>query len=95
MTDWREQGTCRADPDAWFDSKFRTAAVHICRAHCPVVEQCNAWAQTAVVCGGVAGGIAFGDNGELLLRNGLGQSARICTPECRPYRQSTRDRQEE
>lgn len=93
MTDWRDRGACRADPDMWFTGETRTAAVHICLAHCPVIRDCREWTETATVCSGVAGGQAFGADGAPMTTWGGGQDVKVCGPACRPYR-GVRDRTE-
>lgn len=57
--DWRLQGRCRDTPDAWFEAKTRTEAMHICRTHCPVAEQCLLDALECPPKDGVQGGVAF------------------------------------
>lgn len=52
--DWREEAQCREyDPEWWtgdHQSGFHkrclhALALHICRHHCPVLAQCEAWAR--------------------------------------------------
>lgn len=59
--DWRTQGTClNFDPDFMFGLRRRPEALHICRSHCPVRAQCEAYARrlkpapTDCVMGGIA-----------------------------------------
>ncbi len=94
MTNWRERGACRATPDLWFDASFRTSAVHICRAHCPVVRECHEWAAGALIVSGVAGGLAHGDNGEAMTSWGNGKDATRCTPSCRAFRRTAGEGEE-
>jgi hypothetical protein len=59
--DWRDQALClHLDPDFMFGARARAEALHICRRHCPVLNDCQAYAQalrpapTDCVMGGVA-----------------------------------------
>lgn len=58
---WRDDATCRRqDPDLWFSAKHRGEALHVCLTHCPVLAQCQQFAEqlrpapTDCVMGGVA-----------------------------------------
>lgn len=41
---WYERAACRREPDLWLSpsqhSSVLTLAAHICRAHCPVLQEC-------------------------------------------------------
>jgi hypothetical protein len=44
--DWRDQALClHLDPDFMFGARARAEALHICRRHCPVLNDCQAYAQ--------------------------------------------------
>lgn len=59
MTDWRDAAICRTDPERWFNRSARADAMHACRSHCPVVEQCLRDALACPPTDGVQGGVAF------------------------------------
>ena len=51
--DWRQDAACRlVDPELFWPEYGRQAkvplALHICRKHCPVRDECFAWARDAV-----------------------------------------------
>ena len=50
---WQEAAACRRDPDAWFQPSTvaRSLAVHQCRRHCPVLDECTAYADVLVRAG--------------------------------------------
>jgi transcription factor WhiB len=59
--EWRLRAGCRGmDPELWFprsaDSADARKALHVCRTHCPVWEDCLAWVTPRVTGGMVAGG---------------------------------------
>jgi hypothetical protein len=83
---WRDRAVCRYDPDMWFTSADRVAAVHICRHHCPVVKECHTAIVPGATTSGVMGGVAFDDDGEPMKKWGSGKAAAVCGPDCRAYR---------
>lgn len=45
VDDWRTQAECcQHDPELWFSAESQGSALHICHTHCPVRDQCEAWA---------------------------------------------------
>lgn len=88
MTGWRDGAVCRADPDMWFTASLRSAAVHICRQHCPVVNDCYEALQYTRIAFGVMGGQAFAADGVPMTSWGVGKSAEVCGPYCRAFRRS-------
>lgn len=83
---WRDRAPCQKNPELWFTDNTRSAAVHICRSHCPVMEECNAWAVGARFVGGVAGGVAYGHEGVALRSWTNGQDVTVCRSWCWTYR---------
>jgi len=79
----------------WFNSAERGFAVHICRRHCRVIKECSKALQHTEISYGVMGGVAFGDHGIPLTRNGTGKTAAVCGPYCRVYRKSDIDGERE
>ena len=82
--DWREKASCRgADPDLFFPIGNSGPALlqideakAVCR-HCPVMEECLAWALTADPVEGIWGGTTEGE------RRAVGRrlaASRIRTP---------------
>lgn len=57
--DWRVHAFCAPNPDMWFDVATRPLAMHTCRRHCPVVEQCLKDAREHPPKEGVQGGVAW------------------------------------
>lgn len=83
---WQERALCQKNPELWFTESTRTAAVHICRFHCPVLKECQAWAVTAVVISGVAGGVAYGHTGAPMRYWANGDDVKLCRGWCWTYR---------
>jgi hypothetical protein len=86
VTDWRDRAACRHDPDLWFTGGDRTTAVHICRAHCPVIAACREALQRTEISYGVMAGMAFAGDGVRMKKWGSGKSVGVCGPGCRAYR---------
>lgn len=42
--DWRQRALCRGRSNLFESSAYRSFAAHICRKHCPVLDECKAWA---------------------------------------------------
>lgn len=62
---WRARAACRhLDPETWFDADLRPMALHICRRHCPVLQECRLNAFDHPPVSGVQGGVAFGLTGK-------------------------------
>jgi hypothetical protein len=62
VSQWPALGTCAQpgmDPDLWHDDKRWGYARHICINHCPVLAECNAWAQQHPIGGTVLGGLLW------------------------------------
>ena len=89
MTGWRDLAACRRDPDMWFTPSLRAAAVHVCRKHCPVAEDCYRALRSTSITSGVMAGVAFADDGAAMTKWGVGKSVSVCTPDCRPFRRTT------
>lgn len=83
---WLERAACRHDPDMWFTGADRTAAVHICRSHCPVIRNCLEALQSTEISYGVMAGLAFAADGVRMTSWGAGQGVKVCGPYCRAYR---------
>ena len=83
---WLEHAVCQADPDMWFTASDRIGAVHICRSHCPVVEECHSALSRTWITHGVMGGVAFDDAGVPMKKRGSGKAVKVCGPYCRAYR---------
>ena len=61
---WRLQVACRDDPDMWL-GEVKTAnarAVHICVAHCPVLDACRADTGRQTPVGGIQAGLRWTDS---------------------------------
>lgn len=44
---WSTRGACRRlHPDFMFEPTHRAESVHICNTHCPVLDQCRAYADS-------------------------------------------------
>jgi hypothetical protein len=58
---WQRDAACRTDPDLFWatDSRQQGLARHMCLAHCPVFDQCRAWAPDANLAESVTAGIAW------------------------------------
>lgn len=41
---WQTRGACAAAPDLWADPDSAAVALHICRHHCLVLDECKVWA---------------------------------------------------
>lgn len=94
MTGWRDLAVCRRDPDMWFTAGLRAVAVHVCRKHCPVAEDCYQALRFTSITNGVMAGVAFGDGGVPMTKWGVGRSVGVCTPDCRPFRRTTGEGEE-
>lgn len=83
VDDWRSLGVCRyEDPELWFTDSQRAEAMHVCRVHCPVVEQCYRDALRIRPTAGVQGGEAWSTRG-MPLYGGAIEPAKSCG-RCRP-----------
>jgi hypothetical protein len=83
---WQERGACRHDPDLWFTGSERTAAVHICRNHCPVIRDCLEALHGTEISYGVMAGLAFAADGVRMTAWGVGKGAKACGSYCKAYR---------
>lgn len=87
---WTTQAECRHNPDAFFAGDGQAhwrprEALHVCRAHCPVLAQCGAYAQTQTPADRVSlilGGVAYDCKG-LPAREGRWSSMPITCAGCR------------
>jgi len=70
----------------WFTASERTAAVHICRSHCPVLRDCLEALQRIRISHGVMAGYAFAADGVRMTTWGVGQGVKVCGPDCQAYR---------
>lgn len=81
---WSHRGACASsdDPDLWSvrgqvpDWDAISRAVHICRSHCPVQEQC--YREMAGLRSTVIGGYYFNDKGNLSSRQPVARRCREC-----------------
>lgn len=95
--DWRTQARCRLNPDLFTTNKAAKvhAALHICRSHCPVREQCHADAQELPIFlrhEVVLGGVSYGNSGRPTTRQ---KAAETCTACRMQTRRSTARRRED
>lgn len=83
VDDWWARGVCRnEDPELWFTDSLRAEAMHVCRTHCPVVEQCYRDALRNRPKAGVQGGQAWSAKGTPMYAGAL-EPAKTCT-RCKP-----------
>lgn len=64
LDNWMRLSVCRAEPDLWFSEPSRRLAIHICRTHCPVRDQCEADAERIPCTHGVQAGVVYDQFGE-------------------------------
>lgn len=87
---WRERAACKNDPRFTVDAQhglnneLRAQARHICRAHCPVVEECLADAKENPPSGTVQGGLLWDDWGSRPRKRQPADTG--CGPWCRQHR---------
>ena len=72
---WWHRAACRDDPDLFGGEheKLHGHAVHICVAHCPVLDACRADTQRHTPVGGIQAGLRWVDN---ITNNRKGPTAR-------------------
>jgi hypothetical protein len=95
---WRLQAACRGDnAELFFQPATRATALHICRTHCPVLEQCRrealAHPPVALVMGGLAWRSTSGSLRPRPLKNKVrpASSCHLCAPPDPPPDPTRRD----
>lgn len=87
VKDWRLRAACRREPDLWFDDHAEPSqlAVHVCRRHCPVTEQCQEEVRKHAPEWGVQAGLQWTRRGGRNRPSGLQPAQVKCRRECVPF----------
>ncbi len=83
QTNWRTMARCRLNPDLWTTriAEMVRPALHICRQHCPVRQQCHAEAvqlPTYLRHEVVLGGVAYAGSGMPGVRQAAAEDCGSC-----------------
>jgi hypothetical protein len=82
---WTDHAACRPGTDVPADmfssdtEPAKAAALHVCRNHCPVIDECKTEAELQPYRSMVAGGVAYNQHGEPDLRRTAQTRCPLCT----------------